>query len=110
MAKHNKLLSGRSDRNAESPLKIEPAIIHPLDGRALSQEVDAGEVLNAQPFGPAHVALVALCAAVTLLDGYDTLTITYAAPTIAEQWHMDESLFGPNFAAHGVGDIAGGER
>src|SRR5262249_61401879 len=52
--------------------------------------------------------VTALCAFVALLDGYDTLAIAYAAPAIAEQWAVDASLFGPIFAAHGVGGIIGG--
>jgi AAHS family 4-hydroxybenzoate transporter-like MFS transporter len=108
MARKDELLSISSYLDLESPPHSVPSIVHPLDGRAPRQEVDVGEVIDALPFSATHVALTALCAAVALLDGYDTLAIAYAAPAIAEQWHMDARLFGAIFAAHGVGGVMGG--
>jgi AAHS family 4-hydroxybenzoate transporter-like MFS transporter len=73
-----------------------------------SRRVDVGEFINAMPFRSVHVILTTLCAAVALLDGFDTLAISYAAPAIAEQWHSDASLFGPIFASHLIGGAIGG--
>jgi len=78
------------------------------DFRAQGVPVDVAEFIDATRFGRVHAMVTALCAFVALLDGYDTLAIAYAAPAIAEQWAMDASLFGPIFAAHGVGGTIGG--
>jgi AAHS family 4-hydroxybenzoate transporter-like MFS transporter len=108
MARKDELLSISSYLDLESPPKSGPSIVDPFDGRGPRQEVDVGEVIDALPFGATHAVLTALCAAVALLDGYDTLAIAYAAPAIAEQWRMDTSLFGAIFAGHGVGGVIGG--
>lgn len=48
-----------------------------------------------------------LCALVALLDGFDTLAITYAAPVIAAEWSVPKEAFGPIFAATFIGAAAG---
>lgn len=108
MTRQDELLSISSYLESVSPPKSGPRIVQPFDGAGPSQKVDVVEVIDALPFGATHAALTALCAAVALLDGYDTLAIAYAAPAIAEQWQMDASLFGAIFAAHGVGGVIGG--
>ena len=108
MARQDELLSISPYLGLEQPPKSGLSIVRPFDGRAPNQEVNVGEVIDALQFGANHIALTALCAAVALLDGYDTLAIAYAAPAIAEQWQMDASLFGAIFAAHGVGGVLGG--
>ena len=108
MARQDELLSISLYLDVESSPKSGSSIVHPFDGSDPRQEVDVSEVIDAMPFSAIHLALTAMCAAVALLDGYDTLAIAYAAPAIAEQWRMDATLFGAIFAAHGVGGVIGG--
>lgn len=48
-----------------------------------------------------------LCAIVAMLDGFDTQSIAYVAPRIAEDWGLKPSEFGPIFAAGLFGLMAG---
>ncbi|WP_326540429.1 MFS transporter [Pseudorhodoferax sp.] len=72
-------------------------------GRVL--EVDA--VLDGAPMGALLWRVLLLCACVALLDGFDTLAITYVAPAIAAEWGLQRAVFGPIFAAHYVGAAIG---
>jgi MFS transporter, AAHS family, 4-hydroxybenzoate transporter len=49
-------------------------------------------------------AAIVLCAAVALLDGFDTQAISLAAPAIGKAWHLKSSAFGPVF---GIGLFSG---
>lgn len=50
---------------------------------------------------------VGLCAAVVVLDGFDTQAIAYVAPVLAKSWGLTPSAFGPVFAAGLVGMMVG---
>lgn len=54
-------------------------------------------------FGPFQAGIAALCALVAMLDGFDTQSIAYVAPRIAEDWRLAPSAFGPIFGAGLVG-------
>jgi AAHS family 4-hydroxybenzoate transporter-like MFS transporter len=43
--------------------------------------------------------ILALCAWIALLDGFDTQAIAYVAPVIADQWGIPMAGFGPIFSA-----------
>lgn len=65
---------------------------------------------SAQPSGrlPRPVQFViALCALVTLLDGYDTQAISLAAPAIEAAWHQQPSVFGTVFSIGLFGGLVG---
>ena len=53
------------------------------------------------------ISVVAMCAVVALLDGFDTLAISYVAPVIADAWRVPKETFGPIFSAHYVGAAIG---
>src|SRR6185437_6663598 len=57
--------------------------------------------------GKLIVAVVALCAGVSFLDGFDILAISYVAPVIGAAWKLPKEAFGPIFAAHYIGAAAG---
>ncbi|WP_114835994.1 MFS transporter (plasmid) [Agrobacterium tumefaciens] len=50
---------------------------------------------------------VGLCAAVVVLDGFDTQAIAYVAPVLAKSWGLTPTAFGPVFAAGLVGMMVG---
>lgn len=58
-------------------------------------------------FGPLQLRVTLLCAIVAMLDGFDTQSIAYVAPRIAEDWGLKASEFGPIFAAGLFGLMAG---
>jgi len=44
--------------------------------------------------GRAQIFVVALCIALNALDGFDVLSISFAAPGIAEEWEIDRATLG----------------
>jgi AAHS family 4-hydroxybenzoate transporter-like MFS transporter len=72
-----------------------------------ARQVDAVGVVDAAPVGKLIIAVVALCAGVSFLDGFDILAISYVAPVIGAAWKLPREAFGPIFAAHYIGAAAG---
>jgi MFS transporter, AAHS family, 4-hydroxybenzoate transporter len=62
--------------------------------------VDVTHAIDSARFSPFQVFVTALCAAIAMLDGFDTQSIAYVAPVIAKAWGMNVAAFGPIF---GVG-------
>ena len=56
-------------------------------------------LIDGLPFGRFHLRVILLCAIVAILDGFDTQSVAYVAPRIAEEWGLETSAFGPIFAA-----------
>ena len=50
-------------------------------------------------FPPRAVLQIALCAAVTFTDGFDTQAIGYVAPAVIRAFHIDRTALAPVFAA-----------
>ncbi|MFE4668249.1 MFS transporter [Streptomyces sp. NPDC056716] len=51
--------------------------------------------------------VIALCASVALLDGFDTQAISLAAPAIGAEWHVDPHDFGTIFSIGLLGGLLG---
>jgi len=71
-----------------------------------SKAPEAGP-LETSRLGPMQLGVIALCALIALLDGFDTQAIGYVAPNIAEEWGIKPSAFGPIFSAGLFGLMAG---
>jgi AAHS family 4-hydroxybenzoate transporter-like MFS transporter len=69
--------------------------------------VDVVAVMDSARISPFVIAMVALCAGVSFLDGFDILAISYVAPVIGKAWSLSKEAFGPIFAAHYIGAAAG---
>lgn len=69
--------------------------------------IDVDASIDASPVGRHLLLIGVLCSLVALLDGFDTLAITYAAPQIAQAWKLPKEAFGPIFAAHYAGAALG---
>ena len=52
-------------------------------GEAGGELVDVPSIIDSSPMGALQVRVVTLYGAVALLDGYDTLVIGFAAPSLA---------------------------
>jgi len=64
-------------------------------------------IMDRGAFGPMQIMVTALCAIIAMLDGFDTQSIAYVAPRIAEDWGLERSAFGPIFAVGLLGLTAG---
>jgi AAHS family 4-hydroxybenzoate transporter-like MFS transporter len=79
-----------------------------MDGAGNTEKiVDVESVIDSAPVSGFIVTIVLLCAMVALLDGFDTLAISYVAPVIADAWKLPREAFGPIFAAHYAGAALG---
>jgi AAHS family 4-hydroxybenzoate transporter-like MFS transporter len=72
-----------------------------------ARQVDVVGVVDGAPVGKLILLVVALCAGVSFLDGFDILAISYVAPVIGASWKLPKEAFGPIFAAHYIGAAAG---
>jgi MFS transporter, AAHS family, 4-hydroxybenzoate transporter len=74
---------------------------------ASGRQVDAVKIVDGSSVGKLIIIVVALCAGVSFLDGFDILAISYVAPVIGAAWKLPKEAFGPIFAAHYIGAAAG---
>lgn len=61
--------------------------------------IDVTEIIEQARFGRLQLLILVLCAWIAMLDGFDTQSIAYVAPVIAEQWGIAMAGFGPIFGA-----------
>src|SRR4051794_36420448 len=71
------------------------------------KHVDVVKIIDSAPVGKSTIIIIALCACVSLLDGFDILAISYVAPVIGTAWNLPKEAFGPIFAATYVGAAMG---
>src|ERR1700730_9101002 len=69
--------------------------------------IDVAAVIDSHPFSGFEKRLVAVCFLLMTLDSINLSTIAYAAPTIAADWGLSVSNFGPIFGAGMVGIMMG---
>jgi benzoate transport len=63
--------------------------------------------LDARPFSALQWRVVALCWLVNVLDGFDLLAISFAAPAIAKAWQLGPQTLGVVFSSGLIGMTAG---
>jgi MFS transporter, AAHS family, 4-hydroxybenzoate transporter len=56
-----------------------------------------GEIIDRRPMGGYQIWTMALCGMVIVLDGFDTQSIGFLAPSMAESLHIPIKNFGPIF-------------
>jgi AAHS family 4-hydroxybenzoate transporter-like MFS transporter len=61
--------------------------------------VDVADFIDQQPVGGFQIKLVLICAAVLFLDGFDTTSIGFVAPSLAKEWGLTKGALGPVFSA-----------
>lgn len=72
-----------------------------------AQIVNVDQLIDEGRWTSFQTLTVGLCAAVVVLDGFDTQAIAYVAPVLAKSWGLTPSAFGPVFAAGLVGMMVG---
>jgi benzoate transport len=55
---------------------------------------DPRAIIAREPMGRAQLIAVAICIALVALDGFDVLSISFASPGIAADWHIDRAVLG----------------
>jgi len=63
----------------------------PADGGVVE---DPRAIIAREPMGRAQFVAVAICVALTALDGFDVLSISFASPGIAAEWGIDRAMLG----------------
>lgn len=72
------------------------------------QEIDVSTLIEQQPVTVFQWRTLLICLAVLFMDGYDTQSIGYVAPSLVQAWHLDRSALAPVFALGLVGMMLGG--
>lgn len=73
----------------------------------MSQVIHVERLVDEQKIGWFSLNLLFWSFLAMLADGYDIGAISYAAPSLARQWHVAPAAFGPVFAASLVGILFG---
>ena len=69
--------------------------------------IDVAAVIDAAPLGALQRRVFGLCFLVSMLDGFDTQSIAFVAPSVSAQWHLPAASFGPIFSATLLGSVVG---
>src|SRR6476620_2614295 len=68
---------------------------------------DPRSIIAREPMGRAQLIAIAICIALTALDGFDVLSISFASPGIAADWHIDRAVLGIVLSVELLGMSAG---
>ena len=71
------------------------------------RSIDIGGAIGRAPLGRLQWTIVIISALVIMLDGFDSLAVTFAAPTLAKEMGQTIASFGPIFSASTFGLIVG---
>jgi AAHS family 4-hydroxybenzoate transporter-like MFS transporter len=69
--------------------------------------VDVAAVIDRNPIGAAQLKIFALCLAVSILDGFDTMAMSFLAPAISSEWRASPTAIGLVFSATLLGGALG---
>lgn len=69
--------------------------------------LDLEAVVDGARMNAFHARVIALCALLAMLDGFDTQAIAFVAPEIAASWHVASSTFGAVFGLGLFGGLLG---
>ncbi|MBV8916769.1 MFS transporter [Bradyrhizobium sp.] len=74
----------------------------------MNEEVDVSSIVEQQKLNSFLVALVVGSWVITFFDGFDMNVISFAAPYIAPQFHLDKVMMGKVFSIGLAGTMVGG--
>jgi AAHS family 4-hydroxybenzoate transporter-like MFS transporter len=69
--------------------------------------IDIPALIDRRPVGRFQYGVAALCALTVFLDGFDTQSIAFVAPSIVKEWHTERAALAPIFSASVVGLLVG---
>jgi AAHS family 4-hydroxybenzoate transporter-like MFS transporter len=73
----------------------------------VARSINVVEVVDQAPIGRLQVLVLAVCALVAILDGFDLQAIAFTGPVIARQWGIEATALGVIFSAALVGMTLG---
>ena len=65
----------------------------------MNKEINVSDWIDDKKLSGYQISVIALCALVALLDGFDMVVISFVAPEIARLWDVDVTSFATVFAA-----------
>jgi AAHS family 4-hydroxybenzoate transporter-like MFS transporter len=65
--------------------------------------IDVAKVIDERPLSGFQISVIVLCVLVAIIDGFDALSIAFAAPLIAKDLSIPIASFGPIFGAGTLG-------
>ena len=68
---------------------------------------DPRQLIDASGFSPMQIGVVAMCMLMNILDGMDVMVISYAAPSLTEEWEIPATQLGVVFSAALLGMAVG---
>jgi len=68
---------------------------------------DPRDIIAREPMAALQVAIIAITIGLNALDGFDVLSISFASPGIAAEWHIDRALLGFVLSAELLGMALG---
>jgi AAHS family 4-hydroxybenzoate transporter-like MFS transporter len=69
--------------------------------------LDVRRLIDERPASRFQVSVAVLCAAIVFLDGFDALIMSYVAPALRAQFHIDRSALGPVLSFGLIGMMVG---
>src|SRR5476651_2380288 len=69
--------------------------------------IDVPTFIDQRPVGRFQYGVAALCALTVFIDGFDALSISFVAPSIVKEWHIERAALAPIFSASLVGLLVG---
>src|SRR5271168_2326384 len=69
----------------------------------VDQAPRVSDIIDQRPLSRFQTITILLCGLVLVLDGFDTQSIGFLAPSIADSLHLSVRTFGPVFAAALIG-------
>ncbi|MGH6969310.1 MAG: hypothetical protein ACREEL_05135 [Stellaceae bacterium] len=76
-------------------------------GERIADVVNVTKLIDNRRIGGFQYLVAVLCAATVFLDGYDTQSVAFVAPSIAQELHLTRPELGPLFVASLVGLLVG---
>lgn len=73
----------------------------------MTTRVDVREMLDNRRFGAYQWAIVALCAACLVMDGFDVQAMGYVAPVVIREWGIAKEALSPVFGTGLFGMLIG---
>ena len=74
---------------------------------AQERTLDVAELIEGRKLGSAQIWVALLLCTLMALEGYDMQTLSFAAPSILQEWGVSRAAFGYVLTAHLLGYLVG---
>lgn len=77
------------------------------DGQPQLAHADIASAIEHQPMTPFQTVAVGICMVLNMIDGFDVLAISFAAPILSKEWDLPEDDLGALFSSGLAGMVLG---